>query len=248
MEGLDELEEPRRGRGGLAVFGWAVFAVLFGVAALFGYKVWHYAGQIRRGELVDLPQFSQNLTRTGRPSQETSTVLANRAQVEKDDNPALGADVPQITIVEFADFECPFSKQEATAVRRLAAKYGSKVKFVYRDYPLTTIHPHAYQAALAGECAREQGKFWQFHDKLYLNADSLTIPSMTRMAQEAGLDPAQFERCVTDARYRDKVEADIADATALGIPGTPTFYINGQKVEGAIPEDVFDQLISRFVK
>ena len=156
MAGLDPEEEVGQTKRGWAAFGWAAFAVLFGVAALFSYKVGHYAGQIRNGGLADLPQFSQNLTHVG-GQPKISTIIADRMGVEKPDYPFLGANVPQLTIVEFADFECPFSRQEAATVRRLAAKYAGKVKFIYRDYPLTTIHPNAYQAALAGECAQEQG-------------------------------------------------------------------------------------------
>lgn len=248
-----DIDRPVRGRGkrslGCAIGGWTAFAVLFCLIVFFGYRVSVYYGKIRRGELIDLPQFGSRFT-----TAEGSTIIApsvvDRSEVESGDDPAEGppAQEAKLTIVEFADFQCPFSKDEATIYRTLMRKYGDRVRFVYRDYPLESLHPDAKQAALAAECAREQGKFWAYHDKLYVNAPALAFPDLTGYAEQAGLDPVQFEKCLVDERYKDKVAADEALAAKLGLRGTPTFFLNGQRVEGAIPADVFEGLIEKLLK
>lgn len=245
--------ESRRKDGkrsfGCAIAGWAIFVILLGVVGFFGYRVWFYYGKIRRGEFVELPQFRSSFTSAGNAAV-GGAANQDRETVESGDHPAEGpsAEEAKLTIVQFADFQCPFSKEEATVVRTLMRKYGDRVRFVYRDYPLTTVHPDATQASLAAECAREQGKFWAYHDKLYLNAPSLGFQDLVRYAEEIGLEARQFERCLVDERYREKVEEDRALAERLGLRGTPTFFFNGQRVEGAIPADIFENLIQKMVK
>lgn len=246
--------EPRRKRSkasriGCAVVGWTAFAAAFAVIAFFGYRVWFYYGKISRGELVELPQFRERLTFTGQAQGGTGQA-AGRAELESGDHPAEGADpsAAVLTVVQFADFQCPFSKEEATVVRTLMRKYGDRVRFVYRDYPLDTLHPDATQAALAAECAREQGRFWAYHDKLFVNSPVLGFQDLIRYSEEAGLDVRQFERCLVDERYREKVEEDRALAERLGLRGTPSFFFNGQRVEGAIPAQVFEDLIEKMLK
>ena len=247
--------EPRRQRSkasriGCAVVGWAAFAAAFAVIAFFGYRVWFYYGKISRGELVELPQFRDRFTAAGQARTGATPSSAGRAEIEAGDNPADGADAAtaKLTVVQFADFQCPFSKEEATIVRTLMLKYGDRVRFVYRDYPLDTLHPDATQSALAAECAREQGKFWAYHDKLFVNSPVLGFQDLNRYAEEAGLDTRQFEKCLVDERYREKVEEDRALAERLGLRGTPSFFFNGQRVEGAIPAQVFEDLIEKMLK
>lgn len=249
---LDLEKTPRGGRRrnvGCAVIGWAVFAVVFGLIVFFGYRVAIYYGKIRRGELIDLPQFRDKLTVAG-GNRRISFTTVDRVDVESGDHPAEGAEPEdaKLTIVQFADFQCPYSKEEATVFRKLMRKYGDRVRFIYRDFPLDTIHPDATQAALAAECAREQGKFWAYHDKLYVNAPGLSFAELLRYSEEVGLDTRQFETCLVDERYRNKVSEDRAAAERLGLQGTPTFFLNGQRVEGAIPAHIFEGLIEKLLK
>lgn len=234
---------------GCAIVGWALFVILFVLIVYLGYRVSVYYGKIRRGELIDLPQFTTRLTSVSGAGAGGPSVVGN-ADVDSPDAPSQGPSEKdaKLTIVQFADFQCPFSKDEATTFRTLMAKYGDRVRFVYRDYPLDDIHPDATQAALAAECAAEQGKFWNFHDKLFLNAPALSFADLTRYAEETGLDSKQFEKCLVDERYKGKVDADRAAAVRLGIRGTPTFFFNGQRVEGAIPADIFEELIKKLLK
>lgn len=247
-----DIEPARRGakagRIGCAVAGWVTFAVLFAGAAFFGYRVWTYYGRISRGEIVDLPQFRSRLSAVASASS-SPAVAASRAEVESGDHPAEGpaSDAAEVTVVQFADFQCPFSKEEATVVRTLMRKYGDRVRFIYRDYPIDALHPDATQAAMAAECAREQGRFWAYHDKLFANSPALGFQDLSRYAEEVGLDKTQFERCLAEDRYRAKVEEDRALAERLRLPGTPTFFLNGQRVDGAIPADAFEQLLERLL-
>lgn len=222
----------------LALFAWVIF---------IGTKVWYYYDRIRSGEIVALPQFASKFT-AGKGGFGKAAPAIERALVESKDDPSFGAAEPALTIVEFADFECPYSREVSTAVRTLAAKYKDRVKFVYRDYPLSDVHTQAFPAALAAECAAEQGKFWAFHDKLFANPDKMTYADLLRYGEETGLETRQFERCLADERYKAEVEADIAAGGAISIRGTPTFFFNGNRIEGAIPQDTFEQVIEKLLQ
>lgn len=243
-------EEERKGRKlGCSIIGWATFLLVFAFIVFMGYRVWYFYSKIRKGEIVDLPQFTERLTTAGDGQPRISPSVVDRSSVETTEDPSLGAgDDPRLVIVAFADFECPFSKEEAPIVRTLMARYGAQVKFIYRDFPLVSIHQNAFQASLAAECADEQGKFWAYHDKLYINAPALSFQDLLSYAEETGHDMVQFEKCLVDARYRDEVQRDVAAGERLGIRGTPTFFFNGQRIEGAIPPDVFERLIDSFLK
>ena len=145
--------------------------------------------------------------------------------------------------VEFADFQCPYSKEESATVRRMLAQYGDRVRLVYRDLPIASLHPDAAQAAMAARCAGEQGKYWAYHDKLFANSPQLDFASLVRFAKESGLDAVSFQTCLASNRYKAEVDADAALAARVGVEGTPTFFFNGIKVEGAVPEEVFERAI-----
>lgn len=160
-------------------------------------------------------------------------------------DPTFGDENAPLRIVEFADFECPYSKEESLVIRELQARYPGKIHFIYRDFPLDDLHPHAFRAAEAGQCANDQNKFWPMHDKLYQNADRLTDLDIKLYALEAGLDITQFNKCFDERKYKDEIEIDRADGIAAGVIGTPTFFINGRKIAGAIPMEVWQQILAR---
>tara|TARA_Y100000310_G_scaffold345864_1_gene471812 strand:+ start:7374 stop:8120 length:747 start_codon:yes stop_codon:yes gene_type:complete len=154
------------------------------------------------------------------------------------------ADAP-ITIVEFSDFECPFCGRFYTdTLGQLREKYveTGKVKIIFRDFPLS-FHPEATPAAEASECAADQGKFWEFHDLIFENQTTMSAASYKQWAADLGLDTEQFNSCVDDGTHAAEVRADFAAGQAAGVSGTPTFFINGQKVVGAQPFSVFEQII-----
>lgn len=239
---------PEDRRIGCSIVGWLAFLVALSLILFLGYRTKVYYDHLRAGNIIELPQFTSRFTAKA-GSKKAISAAADRAKVETKDDPSLGLESDaKLTIVEFADFECPYSKDEAPIVRTLMAKYGDRVRFIYRDFPLDSIHANARQAASAAECAREQGKFWAYHDKLYLNAPALGFKDLVRYAEETGLDVRQFEKCLTEDRYRDAVAKDAAAANAVGVTGTPTFFLNGQRIEGAIPADALEGLVEKMIR
>lgn len=178
------------------------------------------------------------------PSVESTRPKVTRYEIPVDDDPSLGpADAP-ITIIEFGDYECPFCRQWYVEVLpKLMSKYPQQVRFVYRDFPLSSIHANASPAAVAANCAAEQDAFWQFHEKLFSMEQGLSTEAYQQYARQLGLDMDAFETCLRDGRYQDEVEADFEFAARLGVRSTPTFFINGIAIVGAQPVEIFEQVI-----
>lgn len=156
---------------------------------------------------------------------------------------SLGPDGAKITIVEFSDFACPYCREEYPIVRQLAAKYKGSVKIIYRDYPL---HENSVALALAARCAGEQGFFWPMHDKLFAAQGSFSAADLPGMAASVGADKAKFSACYDAQKYLTDIQKDLSDAEYLKLKGTPTFFINGYKFEGAIPLENFEEILKEF--
>jgi protein-disulfide isomerase len=166
-----------------------------------------------------------------------------RADVPVDGAPVRGAAEAPVTIVEFSDFQCPFCKGVQATLADLLKRYPGKVKLVYRDFPIDGLHPQARRAAEAARCARDQGKFWEYHDLLFAEAPKAAPEDLERYAQHVGLDVAAFARCLSDNVHRAAVQRDIDEGTRLGLTATPIFFINGRSLMGAQPIDAFIRLI-----
>ncbi len=164
-----------------------------------------------------------------------------RMEIEEDDDPVFGPDDAPITIIEFSDFRCPFCKRfQDETFDALLASYPDQIRFIYRDFPVVG----GFEAAMASECADEQGGFWDYHDLLF----SGDLPDLSRetflaYAERIELDLDDFGACLDDDRYASEVEADAVYAAGLGVTGTPTFFINGIPLIGAQPLSVFAQII-----
>jgi predicted DsbA family dithiol-disulfide isomerase len=165
-----------------------------------------------------------------------------RVEVAEEGHPARGPEDAPIHIVEFSDFECPYCLRAFPTVKQVLERYGDRVRFVYRHFPLPN-HPHARPAAEAAACAHEQGKFWEYHDRLFASAGQLTPADLQAHAAAAGLDAARFGACVEARTYREQVDADIAAAQRAGVTGTPAFFVNGRPLSGAQPYENFVRLI-----
>jgi protein-disulfide isomerase len=148
-----------------------------------------------------------------------------------------------VTIIEFSDFQCPFCQRVAPTLKRVRETYGDKVRIVWKDFPLTQIHPQAFKAAEAGNCAREQGKFWEYHDRLFANQAALQPEFLKKYAADAGLDAAKFNACLDTAKYSDRVQEQMGVGTGLGVGSTPSLYVNGRLVAGAQPYETFVTII-----
>lgn len=168
----------------------------------------------------------------------------DRVQVEAK-GPATGkADAP-VTIVEFSDFQCPFCSRAESTLQQIRTIYGDKVRVVYRNFPLP-FHEHARKAAEAAACAADQGKFWEMHDRLFANQKSLGVEDLKAHARAIqGIDGAAFDACLDGGTKAALVEADIAAGKALGVSGTPAFFINGIELSGAQPLDAFKEIIDQ---
>jgi protein-disulfide isomerase len=166
-----------------------------------------------------------------------------RAEVPITGAPAKGPEYAPVTIVKFEDFQCPYCKQFQPTVTELLSRYNGKIRLVHKDLPLDSIHPQAHQAAEAARCADEQGKFWNYHDKLYANAPKFSTGDLTNYAKELGLNVGFFERCFASGKYRTIVKQDISDGVQLGLTGTPTFFINGREISGTQPLETFVTMI-----
>ena len=175
----------------------------------------------------------------------TPTPTLEVRDVATEGRPQRGADDAPITIVEFTDYECPFcGRYIRDTYPALLAEYGDRMKYVVRNFPLSSIHPNARKAAEAAECAFDQGRFWEYHDALFQNQGALDVPSLKAYAEELGLDVETFSTCLDSGAKRDVVAADHRDALAHGVNGTPTFFVNGRMLVGAQQLAAFEALLT----
>ncbi|MBF0447499.1 MAG: DsbA family protein [Magnetococcales bacterium] len=151
------------------------------------------------------------------------------------------ADAP-ITIIEFSDFECPYCRRAQESLKKVAEKYGDKVRFVFRHFPLP-FHQKAPKASEAAQCAQDQGAFWAFHDALFEEGVELEVAEYKKLAKEQKLDLAKFNGCLDGGEHAPRIENDKKEGKKLGITGTPTFFVNGIKLVGAVPFSDFETII-----
>ena len=165
-------------------------------------------------------------------------------QVDAGNSPATGKENAGVTIVEFSDFQCPFCSKGADSMTEVKKKYGSKVRIAFKNFPLP-MHREARPAAEAAMCVNEQStdKFWKYHDLLFKNQDKLDNANLEKFAKEVGADPAKFKACVDSGKFKEVVAKDIAYGEKLGVRSTPTFFVNGQLVSGALPIESFSEII-----
>lgn len=166
-----------------------------------------------------------------------------RAEIATDGFPTLGAKDAPVTIVEFTDFQCPFCRRAEPTIKELRDKYGDKMRLVHRDFPLP-FHRQAFKAAVAAHCAGDQGRFWQYHDALFADQSKLGVDEFKAVAKELNLDMPKFQSCLDKDQHADQIKKDIAAGEALGVDGTPAFFINGVSLVGAQPPEKFETLIN----
>ena len=166
-----------------------------------------------------------------------------RADVSMSGAPIRGAEKASVTIVKFEDFQCPYCKTVQPTFRELLTRYDGKVKLVHKDLPLEAIHPQARPAAEAARCAADQGKFWEYHDKLYAQSPKLAVEELKNAAKEIGLNVASFDQCLVAGKFKAAVQRDFSEAAGLGLTGTPAFFINGRELVGAQPLEAFTAII-----
>jgi protein-disulfide isomerase len=169
---------------------------------------------------------------------------APRRDVEiESTDPSLGRASAPVTLIEFSDFQCPFCQRVAPTLKKLRETYGDKVRIVWKDFPLTQIHPQAFKAGEAAHCAGDQGKYWEYHDRLFANQGQLQPEELKQHAAALGLDAAAFGACLDSSKYGERVRDGVAQGTRLGVNSTPTIYINGRMLSGAQPYETFVTVI-----
>jgi protein-disulfide isomerase len=262
IEGEPSLEEsqpieetkPKSGEVTITLRRWHLYAFVMPLIFIVGLGL----GFLVRG-WVPLPGTSQAASSVAAASSDPGAVVPQSnpdAQVETpqvvrydipvDDDPILGSEDAPITIIEFSDYECPYCRQWHSEVfSRIIDTYGDQIRFVYRDFPLESIHANAKPAAEAANCANEQGVFWDYHDKLFSMELGLSPEAYQGYAGQLNIDEEAFQECIESGRYQQEVQSDFDFAAELGVRSTPTFFINGIAVVGAQPFEIFQEVIEK---
>lgn len=180
------------------------------------------------------------------------------ANVSADDDAVLGNPDAPVTIIEFSDFQCPFCRKfwrETLPQIKKDYLLTGKAKLVYRDFPLTQLHPGATPAAEGAECAKEQGGFWEMHDAIFEEQEQqgqgtiqFTADDVKKWAAKIGLNTSKFNQCLDSGKYKQEVDKDIADGSAAGVTGTPAVFVNGRLIVGAQPFAAFKAVIDEELK
>lgn len=226
---------------------WAVALLAIGVMAILlggilGVLMLYYLREIKAGRQ---PTFA-NVTGSGFTLSVTSTVrmgVVSRSDLETADDPYQGQRDAPVTVVEFVDFKCPNCKISAPILADIVAKYPTKINLIIRDFPAESLHPGATQLSEIGYCAAAQGKFWPWHDIIFERQETLTETLTTddiySLATAIGADPTRLQQCAQSEEARREVNSDYLTGVAAGVRGTPTFFINGEKIAGTIPQEAW---------
>lgn len=167
--------------------------------------------------------------------------------INDDDNIRGNSDAP-ITIIEFSDFQCSFCSRFHNTMLQVMDEYPDKVKWVYRHFPLDSIHPVARKAAEASECAGDQNKFWEYSDQLFNQQAKISPDFLKEVAQEIGLNTEEFNQCLDSGKYTSLVEDNLQEGLSVGVRGTPGGFINGQSLGGAVPYEQLKAMIDNLLQ
>ncbi len=212
----------------LGIIGFALFA--------FGALVLYYFIQFKSGRLADIEKdmYAGRQSVVEQSGKGAPASIPNAHTLTKQFNPTLGDKNAPLTVIMFIDFECPFCQADYETIKTLRATYGEAATFVFKNYPVEQLHEHARAAAVAAMCAHEQGKFWPYYDRLF-TTKHITEEGLVESAKAVGVYNADFTTCRNTGKPNTSIETDIADADSFGIKGTPTYIVNGIRVDGAIP-------------
>ena len=217
-----------------------VMLILFG--GILGGLMLYYLRELKAGRQPAIANeavggFTASVTSSAR------VATIERSDLETADDPYKGNKNAPVTVVEFVDFKCPNCKVSAPILADIVAKYPEKIHLIIRDFPAESLHPGATQLAEVGYCAAAQGKFWQFHDIMFANQDTipevLTAEDINSIATTIGADPTRLQQCATSEEAKREVNTDYLLGVSAGVRGTPTFFINGERIAGTIPEDAW---------
>jgi len=209
----------------------------FSVGLLLGYVIWG------RGTSAAATTQTAQQPAAGAPAAQEPQYV--RYDIPTEGYPSLGPDDAPITIVEFSDFQCPFCRRfHSETYQALLDAYPNQIRFVYRNLPLTSIHPDAMPSAIASLCANDQNVYWDYHEKLF-GGETLDRLTFVQYATDLGINVDEFTACLDSGKHDDFIQQDMDFALNLGVQSTPTFFINGLAIVGAQPLSSFQQIIDK---
>lgn len=168
------------------------------------------------------------------------------ASIQSPDAVTIGSAQATVTVVEFLDFQCPFCRAVHPMLMRIMDEYNNKpVRFMFRHFPIISIHPLALPASNASLCANEQKKFLPYYDLLYTRQDEISLANLVTFAKSLDLNLQQFNACLSDRHYESLIRQDVRDGLALGLEGTPTWFVNNTRLVGAVPYETLKEAIEK---
>jgi protein-disulfide isomerase/rhodanese-related sulfurtransferase len=195
------------------------------------------------GFVLGVPAFVMLTSRGSMPAVKPPSTQTVKTHLVRPDTYFYGNPDASVTVVEFGDFKCPACRQAEIAAKKIREKFGDKIRFAFRQYPLINVHAESEKAAEAAECAGQQGKFWQAVDMFYDHQQDLSLPAINRYAGEMGLNSQKFVACLQKGEMVPRVTRDLMDGQALGVHATPTFFVDGQMIVGPIRYPQFEELV-----
>lgn len=171
----------------------------------------------------------------------------HRVEVSKDDDPTRGVAEAKIEIIEFTDYQCPFCKKARPTLTQILEEYKDNISYTLRDFPLS-FHKESFGAHMAAQCANDQGKYWEYMEKLFANQQSLQVGQLKGYAKDLGFDVATFDQCLDGRKHAGEVQKDLDEGQKYGVSGTPAFFINGILLSGAQPYSAFKEVIEDELK
>lgn len=219
---------------------WIILGLALIALGLFTWRVIFYYRAIKSGQPISLGagHFSTS------SKIKTGSNYSSKINLDKLSAPHLGSPGSPIKIIEFIDFVCPFSKESFPVVRELLAKYKDKISLTVRFFTLgDEAHAGGREAAAASFCAFSQGKFWEYHDRLFLNQKNFTNDDLLNFARQIGLNEEQFLACLSSEIVGNSIDEDWQAGAEAGVRGTPTFFVDGEKIEGSIPLKIWEQAL-----
>ncbi len=223
------------------VVGMAIFSLIGFISLL---SIDAQKNQLNKEKLVENKDFVPNIKPpttpppSKKPQEEIKTAFF---EITKNDH-IIGNFAAPVTLVVFSDFQCPYCSRSKDTMDEILKNYKDKVRIVFKHYPLS-FHQNAQKAAETSECASEQGKFWEMHDKLFANQETLSVDNFKKWAGELKLDNKKFDTCLDSGKYSEKVKKDLVEGQSKGVDGTPATFVNGKLISGAQPFDNFKTII-----
>ena len=211
--------------------------IVFLLAIAFGLYVLKIYKEIESGE--------KKVYKEHQTAQQKAVLDQINKLAEGSNNYWIGTTTPKVTIVEFSDFECPICAESFPKIRGLSLKYKNDIKIVYRNFP---INEFSIELATGARCAGVQNKFWLMHDKLFQNQGRInTREELITLAKSIGLNTNQFQSCLNSEQQKTYIQKDFTDGTTLGVNGTPTWFINGNKIAGNLPIETWEEIINELI-